>query len=75
VTLLGFDSAHLLGITLDNVVIDGLAAANVNATDANIMLGPGNVNFTPAGTGVTDTNGISGTSTPNPCGADRFLTF
>ncbi len=75
VTLLGYDTAHLLGVTLDNVVIDGIAAANVTASNANITLGAGNVNFTPTGTAVTVTNSISGTSTPNPCGADRFVTF
>ncbi len=75
VTLLGFDSAHITGVTLDNVVIDGLTAARVMATNANITLGPGNVNFMPTGTGVTVTNSIAGTSTPNPCGADRFPTF
>ena len=75
VTLLGFDSAHITGITLDNVVIDGLTAARISASNANLTLGPGNVNFMPTGTGVTVTNNISGTSTPNPCGADRFPTF
>jgi hypothetical protein len=29
----------------------------------------------PTGAGVTVTNNISGTSTPNPCGTDRFPTF
>jgi polygalacturonase len=75
VTLLGFDSTHITGVTLDNVVIDGLNAARVSATNADITLGPGNVNFMPTGAGVTVTNNISGTSTPNPCGADRFPTF
>ena len=75
VTLLGFDSAHITGVALDNVVIDGLTAAHIMATNANVTLGPGNVNFMPTGTGVTVTNAISGTSTPNPCGADRFPMF
>ena len=75
VTLLGFDSAHMTGVTLDNVVIDGLTAARTSASNANLTLGPGNVNFMPTGTGVTVTNNISGTSTPNPCGSDRFPTF
>ena len=75
VTLLGFDSSHITGVTLDNVVIDGVNAARINASNASVTLGPGNVNFTPTGAGVTVTNNISGTSTPNPCGADRFPTF
>ena len=57
------------------MVVDGLTAASVSASYANVTLGPGNVNFTPSGTGVTVTNNVSGTSTPNPCGADRFPTF
>jgi hypothetical protein len=72
VTIDGFDTAHLTTITLDNVVIDG--SHNLAAADANITLGPGNVNFTPTGTGVTVTNTISGTSTPNPC-TNKWVTF
>jgi polygalacturonase len=75
VTLLGFDTAHLLGVTLDNVIIDGLTAAHVTASNATVTLGPGSVNFTPAGTAVTVTDNTSGGSAPNPCGADRFVTF
>jgi polygalacturonase len=67
VTLDGYDSSNLTGITLDNVVIDDIAASNVTASYASVTLGPGNVNFTPSGTGVTVTNSISGTSQPNPC--------
>jgi polygalacturonase len=57
-TLIGYDATHLLGLTLDNVVVDGVTAANVTA----------------AGTGVTVTNGVTGTSTPNPC-TDKFVTL
>jgi ABC-type phosphate transport system substrate-binding protein len=39
-----------------------------------VTLGPGNVSFTPAGTGVTVTNAISGSSTPNPC-TDKWVSF
>jgi polygalacturonase len=72
VTIDGFDSSHITGITLDNVVIDG--SKNISATEANVTLGPGAVNFTPTGTGVTVTNNQSGTSTPNPC-TNKFITF
>lgn len=72
VTIDGYDSAHITGLTLDNVVIDGIAAANVSATNADITLGPGNVNFTPSGTNVTVTNDITGTSQPNQC-AGKFV--
>jgi len=74
VTLDGYDASHLNSVTLDNVVIDGITAGNVEAQYSNLTLGPGNVNFTPSGTGVTVTNNISGTSTPNPC-TNKWVTF
>jgi polygalacturonase len=67
VTLDGYDASNPTGITLDNVVIDDIAASNVTASYASVTLGPGNVNFTPSGTGVTVTNSFSGTSQPNAC--------
>ncbi len=74
VTLDGYDASHLNSITLDNVVLDGITAANVTASYTNVTLGPGNVNFTPSGTGVTVTSATSGTSTPNPC-TNKWVTF
>ncbi|HXX66555.1 MAG TPA: glycosyl hydrolase family 28 protein [Polyangiaceae bacterium] len=74
VTIDGYDSAHITGLTLDNVVVDGITAANVSATNANITLGPGNVNFTPSGTNVTVTDDIMGTSQPNQC-SGKFVTL
>ena len=74
ITLEGYDAAHLNSVTLDNVVVDGVSAANVTASYTDVTLGPGNVNFMPSGTGVTVTNNISGTSTPNPC-TDKWVTF
>jgi polygalacturonase len=73
-TLLGYDATHLLGLTLDNVVVDDIAAANVTASYANIALGPGTVNFTPSGAGVNVSGELSGTSTPNDC-ANKWVTF
>ena len=55
VTLLGYDATHMLGLTLDNVVVDDITSANISASYANITLGPGSVNFTPSGTSVTVT--------------------
>jgi polygalacturonase len=72
VTLEGYDAAHLLRITLDNVVVDSIGGTT--STYAGITLGPGNVNFTPSGTSVTVTDDISGTSTPNPC-TNKWVTF
>jgi len=72
VTLDGYDSSHLNSVTLDNVVIDG--SPTVNASYTKVTLGPGDVNFTPSGTGVTVTSAISGSSTTNPC-TDKWTTF
>jgi polygalacturonase len=73
VTIDGFDTSHITGITLDNVILDQTTHV-VTAADANVTLGPGNVNFTVSGTNVTVTNDVSGTSTPNPC-TNKFITF
>ena len=74
VTLDGYDATHATGITLDNVVVDGITASDVSATYANVTLGPGAVNFTPSGTGVTVTSAMSGSSQPNAC-AGKWVTF
>jgi polygalacturonase len=74
VTLDGYDSSHLNSITLDNVVVDGIVAARVLASYTTVTLGPGAVNFTPSGTGVTVKNDVTGTSTPNPC-TNKWVTF
>jgi len=73
-TLLGYDATHLLGLTLDNVVVDDIAAANISASFADITLGPGSVNFTPTGSNVTVSNQVSGSSTPNAC-TNKWVTF
>ena len=74
ITLDGYDSSHLNSVTLDNVIVDGVSSANVSASYTKVTLGPGNVNFTPSGTGVTATNAISGSSTPNAC-TGKWVTF
>jgi polygalacturonase len=74
VTIEGYDAAHATGITLDNVIVDGISSSNVTASYANVTLGPGNVNFTPSGTGVKVTSSISGSSTPNAC-TGKWVTF
>ncbi len=73
-TLLGYDATHLLGLTLDNVVVDDIAPGNISSSYANVTLGPGAVNFTPTGSNVTVTNSVSGASTPNAC-ANKWVTF
>ncbi len=74
VTLLGYDATHMLGLTLDNVVVDDITSANISASYADITLGPGSVNFTPSGTSVTVSNKVAGSSTPNTC-ANKWVTF
>jgi len=74
VTLDGYDSSHMNSVTLDNVIIDGISAANVTASYTSVTLGPGNVNFIPSGTSVNVANSISGSSTPNPC-TSKWVTF
>ncbi len=74
ITLDGYDSSHLNSVTLDNVIVDSVSTSNVTASYTKVTLGPGNVNFTPSGTGVTVTNSISGSSTPNPC-TNKWVTF
>ncbi|HEY0985898.1 MAG TPA: pectinesterase family protein [Kofleriaceae bacterium] len=47
VTLLGLNQTHRTGATLNNVVVDGIAASGVMGQYADIRLGPGPVNFMP----------------------------
>ena len=74
VTLDGHDASHLNSVTLDNVEIEGIAPSHVTAAYTNVTLGPGAVNFTPSGTGVTVTDAVSGSSVPDPC-TDKWVTF
>jgi len=69
----GWDAAHPLGITLSNVVFD-VAPTTINASYANIVLGPDPVNIAPAGTSVTVTNQVTGTAAPRSCD-DAWVTF
>ena len=64
----------MLGLTLDNVVVDDLAPGNLSASYADITLGPGSVSFTPTGTSVTVSNKVAGSSAPNAC-TNKWVTF
>lgn len=70
-SLQGFDAAHRLEITLDNVTIDGSAPARVTAAHATVTLGPGPVNFHPSGDDV-QVMGAPGTAIHNSC-SDKFV--
>ncbi|MDP9035171.1 MAG: glycosyl hydrolase family 28 protein, partial [Myxococcota bacterium] len=74
VMLNGYDASHPLGIALDDVVVDGIVPSKAMASFANVRLGPGSVNFTPAGSGVAVTNTTSGPPTPNAC-AGKWVSF
>lgn len=65
VTLQGYDETHRLGMTLDNVAVDS-DPAQVLASHANLVLGPGPVNFRPSGQDVT-LRGVPGAGAPNAC--------
>lgn len=71
VSLQGFDPAHRLQITLDNVTLDGSATARVTAAHAQVTMGPGPVNFNPSGDDVQVT-GTPGVAAPVPC-SDKFV--
>jgi polygalacturonase len=65
VTLGGFNEKFPAGpIVLDNVVVDGIGPAALSAQFANISLGPGPVNFTPSGRGVTVKDAVSSSAPP-----------
>ncbi|HUL60492.1 MAG TPA: glycosyl hydrolase family 28 protein [Anaeromyxobacteraceae bacterium] len=74
VTLAGYDPAHLTRVALDDVIVDGLAATNVHASYASVTLGPGPVNLTPSGTGVTTSDVRSNSAPPDAC-AGKFVAF
>jgi polygalacturonase len=72
VTLLGLDAEHKLGVTLDNVTIDGMRAAELHAENAEIRMDlRGNLDL--AGNGVTVT-GAGAAAAPLAC-SDRFPSF
>jgi polygalacturonase len=53
VLMAGWDAAHPLEIILDGVVIDGIQPKDIHMQHANVTIGPGGINFTAAGEGVT----------------------
>ncbi len=63
ITLQGYNEAHRLGMTLDNVNADG---ATTVATHVDLTLGPGPVSFRPSGPDVT-IHAVPGSGSPNAC--------
>jgi polygalacturonase len=66
ITLDGFDAAHKLGMTFDNVTLDSPAKVQLTGSFADLTFGPGPVNFRPQGEGIT-IKGNAGKGTPNSC--------
>ena len=66
ITLDGFDATHRLGIAFDNVTLDDPANTKISGIHALITLGPGPVNFRPAGDDLKIA-GVPGQGTPNAC--------
>jgi polygalacturonase len=53
VLIAGKDADHITEVSLSSVIIKGLKPEQVHSQFSKITLGPGMVNFTPAGEGVT----------------------
>lgn len=71
----GYDATHPLNIRLDNVILDNQDPSLILASDANVTLGPGPVNFTPTGPDVTVFDEVtSPEETPVDCSI-RFVPF
>jgi polygalacturonase len=73
ITLLGLDAEHPLGVTLDGVQVNGIRTEDIRAAHSRLTLGPGNVNFKPAGGDVGVSN-VQGEHRGGLCGAD-FVPF
>lgn len=73
ITLDGYDAAHRLGITFDNVFLDEAAASKFAATHAVVTEGPGGVNFRASGDDVQTTKS-SGKAARNTC-EGKFVPF
>ena len=66
ITLDGFDASHRLGMRFDNLVLDDPKSVSISAGHGEFALGPGPVNFLPAGED-TKITGVPGKGTPNAC--------
>lgn len=73
ITLDGFDAAHKLRMTWDNVTADAPESMKIAASHTALTLGPGPVNLRASGDDVTVT-GTPGAGSPNACAA-KFVPF
>jgi hypothetical protein len=77
ITLDGFDAAHKLEMTLDNVIGDTPGDLKISGAHATLRMGPGPVNLQPSGDDVTVIGrppGAIGSATPNSC-QNKFVPF
>ena len=72
-TLDGYDAERRLKMTFDNVILETPSAINMSGSHAIITLGPGPVNFRPAGEDI-NVKGTPGPAPPNSC-ANKFVPF
>ena len=73
-TFRGWDAAHPIGITLNNVVFDS-APTSINAQNSQPHVrAPGASTSQPVGTGVTVTDQVTGAATPRDC-SNAWVTF
>ena len=73
ITLDGFDAAHRLGLTFDGVVLNSPESIPITAQHLDLRLGPGPVNFVPAGPDVN----VTGKPGKSPGGAceEKFVPY
>jgi polygalacturonase len=73
ITLDGYDAAHRLGISFENVTLEDPSKVRVSAVHADVTMGPGEVNFAPSGEDVT-IKGRPGSASEASC-AGKFVKF
>ena len=78
ITLDGFDAAHRLGMTFDNVTLDAPESVQLTGSFADLTFGPEPVNFRPQGQAITITSrtasGSADKNSPNSCDG-KFVPF
>jgi polygalacturonase len=73
-TFRGWDAAHPIGITLNNVVFDN-APTSITSSNTNVVFGPQPVlGIKPMGTGVIVSDQVTGTAPPRVCDG-AWVTF
>ena len=71
ITLDGLDAQHRLGMVFDNVHLDAPSTMKFSVDHGDFVLGPGPVNFLPAGEDVRVTNSAA-KGNPNAC-TEKFV--